>query len=459
MSSTETTAATESAQRARADAAGQGHVFAHWDSLDAVARALLLEQLSAVNYAHAAKLAGFLTDSNHVSEAPTLTPPDLFPLERNATQREHATVATDIGAAHFAAGRVGFMIVAGGQGSRLGYNGPKGCFEIGPLTKRSLFAYHAARLCAAGARHGFTPVWYVMTSPMNEAATRAFFAEQDHFGLPESDVFFFSQAMLPAMDLDGKLLLNEAGSLFLAPNGHGGSLAALATSGALADMQRRGIETISFFQVDNPLARPGDELFVGLHRAAKAGMSSKVVSKRDAGEKVGVIGGVNGELGCIEYSDLSAELRDQRDSDGNLVFRAGNIAVHILEVDFVKQLTAGGDLDLPWHVARKNMRVFGSSDAVAGAKFETFVFDALAKSPNSVTLEVERHLEFSPVKNKDGADSADSCRADLTALFNTMAKSDGPIEIDPRFAEDATEFAARASNSYRDVNGGRLFEL
>ena len=450
-------------ERARAAEHGQDHVLAHWDALDDAGRIRLLDQLEAVDYPLMRRLADLLAaDGGQAS--PELAPPALFPLERDAATEARAEAARVRGAQLLAAGRVGFMIVAGGQGSRLGYDGPKGCFEIGPVSRRSLFGWHAHRIRAAGRRHGFTPAWYVMTSPANDAATRAFFAEHDHFGLPAEDVVFFSQAMLPAMDLEGRLLLQAPDSLFLAPNGHGGSLAALATSGALADMERRGIDTISYFQVDNPLARPGDTLFLGLHAEAGAGMSSKVVSKRDAGEKVGVLGLIDGRMGCIEYSDLSGELREACTDDGKLLFRAGNIAVHAIERSFVAELTAGGDLDLPWHIARKRMQVLapdGGTVEVDGAKFETFVFDALGKSDASVTLEVERGLEFSPVKNKDGSDSAASCRADLTALFAAWlddVDGDELLEVDPLVAEDAAEFAARAGAEPRRLDGGRLYE-
>jgi len=461
----------EKIERERAESNEQGHVFAHWSELSEEARGGLLTQLANVDYALMRKLAGLVAEDAEDAEAPELTPPALFPLVRDADQIKEAEHATALGSERLAAGKVGFMIVAGGQGSRLGYDGPKGCYELGPLTDRSLFAYHAGRLRAAGARHGFEPVWYVMTSPVNAEATKAFFKAQDSFGLGAKNIFFFSQAMLPAIDLYGRLLLSGPGSLFLAPNGHGGSLAALASSGALEHMRARGIETLSYFQVDNPLARPANPLFVGLHCGAKAGMSSKVVSKRDAGEKVGVIGGVNGKLGCIEYSDLSADLRDARDEDGNLVFRAGNIALHMLDVGFIESLTSGGSLQLPWHVAKKEMNVLGADGRrvdVDGVKFETFVFDALAESPASVTLEVDRALEFSPVKNKDGQDSAATCRADLNTLFAKMLRAAGlsvpagGLEVDPMFAEDEAEFAGRcaaAKCTPLEVNGGQLFEL
>lgn len=466
------------AEQARAEAAGQGHVFRFWGELSQAGSEQLLEQLEAVDYDLLAKL-GALLKSDHPQagdKTPELTPPKLFPLIRqgdHATEADHATAR---GTELLDAGHVAYMIVAGGQGSRLGYDGPKGCFPVGPLSNRTLFELHARRLLAAGRRHGNNPVWYVMTSPANDAPTRTFFADNKHFGLGAANVFFFSQEMLPALDLEGRMLLAAKDSLFLAPNGHGGSLAALATSGALRDMEERGITTISFFQVDNPFARPADALFLGLHKHANAGMSSKVVSKRDANEKVGVLGNIDGVMGCIEYSDLAPELREARDGAGDLLFRAGNIAVHAIDVNFVKELTAGGVLSLPWHVAKKNMGalgVDGTEVSIAGAKFETFVFDALAKSDTSITLEVDRAVEFSPVKNKDGEDSADSCRNDLCRMFASWLNEAGieapkgmigdfpAIEIDPLFAEDSKEFAKRLRDGHKGQmtdSGGLRFD-
>jgi UDP-N-acetylglucosamine/UDP-N-acetylgalactosamine diphosphorylase len=258
--------------------------------------------------------------------------------------------------------------------------------------------------------------------------------------------------------------------LFLSPNGHGGSLLALARSGALADARRRGVELLSYFQVDNPLAPPADELFLGLHLEAGAGMSSKVVAKRDASEKVGVIGCVDGATTCIEYSDLPADLREARDARGELLYGAGNIAMHALSVAFVEQLTAGG-LRLPWHVARKSMSVWehGSVVQKQGAKFETFVFDALPKSPQSVTLEVSRAHEFSPVKNASGEDSPASCRADLCRLHADWIAARGlvlppvnasgfhPVEIDPVLADHREAFLRLESPSPKALEHGHLY--
>ncbi|MEM1450087.1 MAG: UTP--glucose-1-phosphate uridylyltransferase [Planctomycetota bacterium] len=434
--------------RARFTDAGQGHVFAHWDGLSGATQEALLDELDAVDLALVGRLRDLAVTPTEES-SPALEPPDVFPLERTGVDLERAVEARAHGAELLAVGAVGFVLVAGGQGSRLGFDGPKGAFDIGPVAPTSLFAWHAARIQAAAERHGFAPRWYVMTSAANDEATRAYFDLQGHFGLPPSSVFFFRQDMLPALDAEGRIVLASPGSLFLAPNGHGGTLAALASSGALADMHAAGIEQISYFQVDNPLARPGDSLFLGLHDIEGAEMSSKVVAKRDADEKVGVLGKIDGKLGCIEYSDLSDDLRNARDEGGALLFNAGNIAAHAIRRDFVETLTAGGDLDLPWHVARKKIASIdaeGNPVEIDGVKFETFVFDALGRTTQSIVMEVDRGEEFSPVKNAEGADSPATCRADLLRIGRALSGSEpeDDVHLDPRVAETREEFVARS---------------
>jgi UDP-N-acetylglucosamine/UDP-N-acetylgalactosamine diphosphorylase len=264
--------------------------------------------------------------------------------------------------------------------------------------------------------------------------------------------------------------MSSASSLFLAPNGHGGTLAALASSGALGDARARGVTQLSYFQVDNPLARPADPLFLGLHVRARAEMSSKVVAKRDAAEKVGVLGLVDGRMGCIEYSDLPAPLREARDERGRLRFDAGNIAAHVLDVEFVERLTRGA-LRLPWHVAKKKMSVWrdGRTVELQGAKFETFVFDALGETERSVVLEVERSAEFSPVKNAQGEDSPQTTRADVCRLHASWVRAAQlplppadahgvhPVEVDPLLAEDAREFLARQPATPEITPRGHLY--
>ncbi len=451
-SARETPAEREQRLRASAGVAGQEHLFVAWGRLDAAARARLLDELDSVDFDGLPALRALLAPPLGVP-ARELQPPEVFPRVRTAEQEAQAREAVRRGEELLRRGKVGCILVAGGQASRLGYEGPKGAFSIGPVSGWSLFEIHARRLRAAAHRYGTCLPWYVMTSPANDRATREFFAGRNWFGLEAGDVFFFSQAMMPAMDLEGRLLQSEPGRLFLAPNGHGGVLAALRASGAVDDALRRGLELFSYLQVDNPLAPPADPLFLGLHAQARAGMSSKVVAKRDAAEKVGVLGRIDGRMGCIEYSDLPAELREARDARGQLRFNAGNMALHVLSVSFVAEL-AGAGMQLPWHVARKRMSAWveGALREVEGAKFECFVFDALGRSEESVTLEVERSREFSPVKNRQGQDSPLSAQSDLCRLHARWVAAAGlalppadaqgvhPVEIDPLVAEDEEGF-------------------
>jgi UDP-N-acetylglucosamine/UDP-N-acetylgalactosamine diphosphorylase len=310
-----------------------------------------------------------------------------------------------------------------------------------------------------------------MTSEATDAPTREFFERARHFGLDPRDVVFFQQGMVPALDAEGRILMASPGAPFLAPNGHGGMLGALASSGALDHARERGVDVFAYFQVDNPLARPADPVFLGLHALRGARMSSKVVRKRDAAEKVGVLGRVDGKLSCIEYSDLPAKLRDARDAGGDLMFSAGNIALHAIDRVFVEELTRGG-LRLPWHVARKSIPITTAAGAhaeVEGFKFEAFVFDALSMAGPSVVMEVARECEFSPVKQKSGDDSPatarrDQCRlhagwVERAGLAPPPTDADGTplVEIDPRFAEDEVEFRARSGASPRRVAGGDVY--
>ncbi len=398
-------------------------------------------------------------------------PCEVFPLSRSAEQERRAEAAVAAREAELRAGHVAWLLVAGGQASRLGLEAPKGTFPVGPVSGRSLFEIFARKLAASRARHSAPIPWYVMTSEANDAATREFFDRHRHFGIDPLDVLFFRQGMLPALDPTGRVLLAARDRIFLAPNGHGGTLSALAASGALADAARRGVRTFSYFQVDNPLARPSDPLFLGLHALERAQMSSKVVRKRGPGEKVGVIGRVRGSLACIEYSDLPPDLREACTPSGALLFDAGNVAMHAIELEFVERLTRGG-LHLPWHLARKDVEAVGDDGRPAkrpGIKFETFVFDALGFADRSVTLEVDRKAEFSPVKNAQGEDSPATARADLCGLHASWVEalglalpdpgSDGvrPVEVDPLLADDREAFVALGRRTPHVTDRGHLY--
>lgn len=471
--STVTTSTTLDAERLRVELSdrGQGHLLGFWDELDLSGRDQLWRELSELDLNLVNHLMDVAASPASPTEAPEISPPETVTLADVEANGERIKEARAAGEAALAAGRVGLVLVAGGQASRLGCDGPKGDFPVGSVSGYTLFELHARRILRLTRTYEVRVPWYVMTSPANHIRTQEIFEANSYFGLEREDVFFFCQKMLPALDRDGRVLMKGKGELFLAPNGHGGVLEGLASSGCLEDSRARGVDTLSYFQVDNPLVRPADELFIGLHRLAGADMSSKVVMKTSAEEKVGVLGRVNGRLGCIEYSDMPEDLLQRRDETGALVFSAGNIAVHAINVEFISQIIEGG-LRLPWHVARKKISSLDASGAPCereGMKFETFVFDALGLASKSVTLEVSREMEFAPVKNRQGGDSPDTARALMCDLHSDWAKRAGmplppvgedgvtSVEVDPLLAETFEDFKAAMPRAPLVSEEGHLY--
>jgi UDP-N-acetylglucosamine/UDP-N-acetylgalactosamine diphosphorylase len=447
--------------------AGQAHLADALETIAEASRSALRAQVDLLDLDRVREMAALLSRPQPSPRREDFAPAEVFPLVRTPAQDQRALEARRVGGEALARGGLAFLLVAGGQASRLGLDGPKGAFPVGPVSRWTLYEIFARKLRAASARCGAPIPWYVMTSEANDAATRECFEANRSFGVPPSDVFFFRQGMLPALDPDGRVLRSAPDRIFWAPDGHGGSLSALAESGALADARRRGVQTFSYFQVDNALARPADELFLGLHLLERAQMSSKVVAKRNAAEKVGVLGRVAGRLACIEYSDLPADLREARDAAGKLVYDAGNVAMHALDLEFVESLTRNG-LQLPWHLARKEVEALDDAGRIArrpGIKFESFVFDALGLAERSVTLEVRRSEEFSPVKNATGEDSPATVRADLCRLHSSWIAAAGlvppplgpegvpVVEVDPLLADDQESFLAQARKTALKPDG------
>ena len=440
-------------------AVGQEHVLRFRSELEAAEAASFAEELAGLDLPRIQRLIETVLSPSSAGSEPgddsALEPPELIEW---GTDDARDARAREAGAECLAAGKVGAFLVAGGQGTRLGYDGPKGRFPVGPLTNRSLFAYHAQRVLATSRRYGARLPYYVMTSRANNESTVAAFEEAGYFGLDRDQVFFLVQGMLPAVDREGKLLLATRSSLSMSPDGHGGCFRALQLSGALDDMATRGLEQLFYFQVDNPLAQVLDPLFIGHHVLAQAEMSTKVVQKSEPGEKVGVLAKQGGKTCLLEYSDLDLALAEARDPDGKLRFRAGNIAIHMLDLGFVGRLLAGGN-ELPIHRADKKVPFVDESGARVepaepnAVKMEMFVFDALPMAERVTTQEVLREDEFAPVKNAEGLDSPDTSRAALSAQAQRwmsgagLATPQSKAEVGPLFALDQEAFRANLTHS------------
>ena len=307
---------------------------------------------------------------------------------------------------------------------------------MGPLTDRTLFEQQAQKIRRLRETSGQPVPWYVMTSEATDARTREAFERASHFDLPPGDVVLFSQGMVPSFDFEERLILDAPGHIFQNPDGHGGSLIALAGSGALDDMDRRGIETIFYYQVDNPLVRIADPAFLGFHAEKNAEMSCKVVRKVDPSEKVGVLARIDGHVGVVEYTEIDDEHREVRDASGQLVYWAGNMAIHAFETSFVRRVAERADEILPFHASAKKIpSVDAQGRRVApsepnGHKLERFVFDALAATDRVCVVETRRGEEYSPVKNAEGVDSPATARRDLVACYRAWLDAAG-IELPP----------------------------
>ena len=388
-------------------AAGQSHLLERLDQLSGAQAARFQRDLEQLDLPVLQRLWSIQEECEDQS-APQ--PPVLVELGDRAVRSD----ALSQGQALLAEGKVACLTVAGGQGSRLGWDGPKGTFPSGPITGDSLFEQFAGQIKRETKRYGQAVPWCIMTSPLNHESTVAFFEQHHHFGLDPSTVHFFTQGVMPSVDREsGKVLLAAADAIAFNPDGHGGTLRALAGSGLLSTLRRQGIEHLSYFQVDNPLVRALDPVFLGLHSgdAVSSGeVTSKAVAKRSADEKVGVFGVQDGQLTVLEYSDLAPEVCEATDVHGKLKFRAGNMAVHAFGLDFLDRLTKG--TGLPFHRAIKKVPFFDEatgtvqdSPAPNAVKYETFIFDALPLATRPLVVEADRAEEFAPIKNAEGSDS------------------------------------------------------
>jgi UDP-N-acetylglucosamine/UDP-N-acetylgalactosamine diphosphorylase len=440
--------------------AGQGHVFAFYDSLSEPERVRLLAEASEIDLGEVARLVGTLVASGAAKgvDLSGLSPAPYERLPARGGDAADWSAARAAGEEALRRGRVAAFTVAGGQGTRLGFDGPKGTFPVTPVRKLPLFQVFAEKLIAAGRRYGRPLHWFIMTSHQNHEATEAFFRERRHFGMDPSRVHFFRQGRMPAVDFSGKIMLESRGSIALSPDGHGGSLRALERSGSLDLMASEGIDTLSYFQVDNPLVRCVDPAFIGWHITRRSEMSSKMVPKAYPEEKLGHFCMRGGKLVVIEYSDLPMEMQRERDAAGALRYEAGSIAIHAIDREFVRRM-ARGDNALPFHRADKKIATVDARGAEVrpssanGVKFEMFVFDALPSAGNPVVVETARSEDFSPVKNAEGVDSPATCRDDQLRLFARWLRAAGAdvpcdatglpgflLEVSPLFGYDQDSF-------------------
>lgn len=418
-------------------------------------------------------------DENEILPLPADACASIVPPMVGADGQQHASSPTkemeaskerwnDLGLSAIGSNEVAVLLMAGGQGTRLGSSAPKGCYDLKLPSGKSLFALQAERIkrlqelasltlsksksTADSASSARIP-WYVMTSGPTRKETEAFFEAQNFFGLDKRDVIFFNQGTLPALSNEGKIMLATKSSVAVAPDGNGGLYAAIrkpldvdGTSGGrsvLSDMQQRGIKYIHAYCVDNCLVRVADPVFIGYCIERKSVCGAKVVRKESPHESVGVLAMRGKSFSVVEYSELSKDKAEERDASGELAFRAANIANHFYTLDFLLSTEAMEPL-MAFHIARKKIPTvdFSSGEPIKpsepnGMKLELFVFDVFPFTQELGVLEVERKEEFSPLKNAPGtkSDNPETSRRDLLAqqkrwLVNAGAKVEEGVDIE-----------------------------
>lgn len=433
--------------QARFDAYDQGHVLKFYNELTSDAeKAAFVAQLQKIDPERMAKLI-----QEALNPVAAKTDNTLEPLAESAT----ATIADasetqinewkDLGLTLIGNNEVGVILMAGGQGTRLGSSAPKGCFDIGLPSHKSLFQLQAERILkaqelATQKTGGDSAViaFYIMTSGPTRKPTQDYFEQNNYFGLKKENVIFFEQGTLPCISNEGKIILESKSKVAVAPDGNGGIYRALMAD-VVPDLKTRGIKHIHAYCVDNALVKVADPVFIGFSASKDVDLATKVVRKRNATESVGLILLKNGKPDVVEYSEIdkeTAEARDEKNKD-LLKFRAANIVNHYYTTRFLETIPDWVD-SLPHHVARKKIPYCdlqtgeqNKPEKPNGIKLEQFVFDIFPRIPldKFACFEVKREDEFSPLKNARGTgeDDPDTCRAHVLEQGKKWVEAAGAV--------------------------------
>ncbi|KAG6910488.1 hypothetical protein DXG01_009907 [Tephrocybe rancida] len=443
--------------RKRYEAAGQEHLLAFYSELPSEEQASLSAQLGTLDIERVNRIYHKAVGSESGALSPTSVSDTIEPLPKGASESVGTPAKDDewrkIGLAAIARGEVGVLLMAGGQGTRLGSSDPKGCYDIGLPSHKSLFQYQAERIARlqsvaeakAGKPAGSVIIpWYVMTSGPTRHATESFFKSNSYFGLEPKNVIVFEQGTLPCLSNDGLVLLETPSRVAVAPDGNGGLYAATRSpiSSAdksytvLSDLAKRNVLYVHAYCVDNCLVRVADPVFLGYSIQKQADCAAKVVPKAYPTESVGVVAYQNSKFSVVEYSEITKEQAERRDPEtGELSFRAANIVNHFYTTAFLNRVESFEE-ELAFHIARKKIAHFDlkTKEIIKptkpnGMKLEMFVFDVFPFTEAFAVLEVARKEEFSPLKNAPGTGSDDptTSRRDLLAQHRRFLESAGAI--------------------------------
>lgn len=384
---------------------GQEHLFEYFDELSERERAILIEDIANTDFS----ILENLNDKSEKSRG-ALSPADALPL---AQVKKEEKQLEEIGLKTIRAGKVAAVLLAGGQGTRLGSDLPKGMFDIGVTRELTIFEQQMDNIRRVTEKAGIEFRIFVMTSFKNDAVTREFFEKKNYFGYDKNKILFYVQSVAPACSEDGKVFLDEKYKLSLSPNGNGGWYSSLVAAGYDKLLAAEGVEWLNIYSVDNVLQRICDPVFIGATVKSGCACSAKVVKKVSPEEKVGVICKEDGLPTIVEYYELPADLANRRDEDGELTFGYGVTLNYLFGVEKLNRIYKQ---KLPYHLAHKAIPHIEKGIKVTpaapnGYKFETLAVDMVKMMGSCLAVEVEREKEFAPVKNKTGVDSVETARA------------------------------------------------
>ena len=434
---------------------GQGHLLHFWNELPEDQRSRLAGQIAGLDWdliQSSLNHSSAKTDAAS-SEVRRATPPaHVVRIPPQQTRPSDSEQARPLGEAALREGKVGAVLLAGGQGSRLGFKQSKGLFPIGPVSGKTLLELLATQVRFMSEKYGRAIPYFVMTSDGTHQEIESFYQKNGYFGLNPRDVYLFHQGFAPSLDLQtGQVLLADKGSLSLNPDGHGGIFAALWKAGLFETMKSRGIEYLFSHQVDNPLVKVCDPDFVGLHIQYQSEVSTKVVAKTAPEEKVGIAADIDGRTQIIEYIDMPEDMAKSRDQTGGLRFWAGSTAIHLFNRSFVERIATSHSL-LPWHRAIKKIPHLNpegelvTPDKENGVKFERFIFDTLPLAKVALIVETLRDEEFAPLKNKEGEFSPEYVRNKIVQRSVNWLKSKGVTVADGTAVEICPSLAVSSED-------------
>ncbi len=386
----------------------QEHLLLKYDSMNAENKQKLLNQLSSIDYAQILHLYQ-MTQKELKIENDKIDP--ISYVDKSKLSNEEKAHYQEIGESAIRQGKLGFITMAGGQGTRLGHKGPKGTFKL--IGNKTLFELICETLKEGKNKYNTSIPWYIMTSVENNDDTVRFFEDNNYFGYPKNDVVFFKQGELPMIDISGKILLDNNGFVKQAADGHGGIFNAILKNNLLQDMKSRGLEWLFISGIDNCLVKMCDPIFMGLTIEKNYLAAGKSLVKANSKEKVGVFCKRNGKPSVIEYTEISDEMAEMRDEQGELLFGEGHVLMNMFNIKAIENLEKN---NLPYHSAYKKAEYLDATGKLVvpetpnAYKFESFIFDAFSNLDDMLIMRVKREEEFAPVKNAEGVDSPETAR-------------------------------------------------